>query len=186
MYGGYSSYYPNRGGYLYESFKVTILILTPACQRRSLSEFSYCKGGSASGDLFLVGHLNSATVREGRVEDWLRDRYRSAGHVAEFEYELVEFFSRLEDYVSGYRLVLSVPDIDGYPRPVARNILYPGITHHRIYLVEVDKVPNNVVHQPVKRVRGYFDLVVLDNPLNQFSDVRCGVLVGSQLLDVYI
>src|SRR5207245_8736727 len=34
MYGGYSSYYPNSGGYLYEPFKVTILILTPACQRR--------------------------------------------------------------------------------------------------------------------------------------------------------
>src|SRR5438876_6075269 len=34
MYGGYSSYYPNRGGYLYESFKVTILVLTPTCQRR--------------------------------------------------------------------------------------------------------------------------------------------------------
>src|SRR5207245_10808460 len=37
MYGGYSSYYPNSGGYLYESFKVTILILTPACQRRIVS-----------------------------------------------------------------------------------------------------------------------------------------------------
>src|SRR5207244_5838298 len=34
MYRGYSAYYPNSGGYLYESFKVTILILTPACQRR--------------------------------------------------------------------------------------------------------------------------------------------------------
>src|SRR5438309_3098091 len=34
MYGCYSSYYPDRGGYLDESFKVTILILTPTCQRR--------------------------------------------------------------------------------------------------------------------------------------------------------
>src|SRR5436190_20866658 len=34
MYGGYSSHYPNSGGYLYGSFKVTILILTPTCQRR--------------------------------------------------------------------------------------------------------------------------------------------------------
>ena len=94
------------------------------------------------------------------------DRYGSSGHVAEFEYELVEFFSGLEDYVGGYRLVLSVPDIDGYPIPVARNILYPGISHHRVYLVEVDKVPDDVVHQPVKRVGGYLDLVVLDYLLN--------------------
>src|SRR5207302_1669603 len=83
----------------------------------------------ASGDLFLVGHLDSATVRECRVEDWLCDRYGSSGHVAEFEYELVEFFSRLEDYVGGYGLVFSVPDIDGYPVPVARNILYPWISN---------------------------------------------------------
>src|SRR6266567_7233446 len=34
MHRGYSAYYPDRGGYLYESFKVTILILTPMCQRR--------------------------------------------------------------------------------------------------------------------------------------------------------
>src|SRR5439155_24843171 len=34
MYGVYSSYYPNSSGYLYESFKFTILILTPTCQRR--------------------------------------------------------------------------------------------------------------------------------------------------------
>src|SRR5438552_14427438 len=37
MHGGYSSYYPNSGGYLYEPFKVTILILTPTCQRRIVS-----------------------------------------------------------------------------------------------------------------------------------------------------
>src|SRR2546428_13930770 len=132
----------------------------------SLSEFSYCEGGSASGDLFLVGHLDSAAVRECRVEDWLWDRYGSSAHVAEFEYELVEFLRGLEDYVGGYRLVFSVPDIDGYPRPVARNILYPGISHHRVYLVEVDKVPDDVVHQPLKRVRRYLDLVVLDDLLN--------------------
>jgi len=72
----------------------------------------------------------------------------------------------LEDYISGYGLVLSMPDIDGYPIPVARNILYPGIPHHRVYLVKVDKVPDDVVHQPVKRVRSYLDLVVLDDLLN--------------------
>src|SRR2546428_11662042 len=152
----------------------------------SLSEFSYCEGGSASGDLFLVGHLDSATVRECRVEDWLCDRYGSSGHVAEFEYELVEFLRGLKDHVGRYGLVFSMPDIDGYPRPVARNILYPRIPHHRVYLVEVDKIPDDVVHQPIKRVRGYLDLVVLDYPLNELPDIRCSVLIGSKLLDVYI
>src|SRR2546428_634591 len=99
----------------------------------SLSEFSYCEGGSASGDLFLVGHLDSATVRECRVEDWLCDRYGSSGHVAEFEYELVEFLRGLEDHVGRYGLVFLMPDIDWDPRPGTRNILYSRGPPHQVY-----------------------------------------------------
>ena len=75
--------------------------------------------------------------------------------------------------------MLSMPYVDGYSHAVAGDIFDPGIPHQRIYLVKVDKVPDNIVHDTIEAIGRNLDLVVLDDLLDKFPDVGSSVLVAT-------
>ena len=79
-----------------------------------------------------------------------------------------------------------MPNVDRDSEAVARNVLDPGVPHERVYLVEVNKVSDNVVHQPVETVGCKLDLVVLDYPLYELADVRGRILVAAKTFNVNV
>ena len=75
--------------------------------------------------------------------------------------------------------MFSMPYVDGYSHAVAGDIFDPWISHQRIYFVEVNKVPDNIVHDTIQAIGSNLDLVVLDDLLDKFPNVGCSVLVAT-------
>src|SRR5213080_1341189 len=123
--------------------------------------------------------MNTASVRQRRVQHRLGDGYGAASHVTEFENELVKLFRGVEDNVGLYRFVFSMPYVDGYSHAVAGDIFDPGIPHQWIYFVEVNEVTDNIVHDTIQAIGRNLDLVVLDDLLDKLPNVGSSVLVAT-------